>query len=96
MCDVKATEDEPFEKEKVAYAQIIVEGTKENPYYEIEYYDLTDNTVHVGYGSYYLDVVFDYLEKYFDVMEKQKSETEIAYNIGYRQGCFAGNEDEEE
>ena len=56
-------------KTKASSAEIVVHGTKEKPYYEIKYFDLSDNETHIGYSSYKLDVVFGYLEKYFDIAE---------------------------
>ena len=57
-------------KIKASIAEIVVHGTKEKPYYEIKYFDLYDNEMHIGYGSYNLDFVFDYLEKYFEVVKE--------------------------
>ena len=51
-------------KEKVAKYHIIVTGTLEKPYYEVLYYHLTDNKWHIGYSSYYLEVVKGYIEDY--------------------------------
>ena len=59
-----------IDKIKVSSAEIVVHGTKEKPYYEIEYFDLSDNEMHIGYSSYNLDIVFDYLDKYFEIVEK--------------------------
>lgn len=59
-----------MDKIKVSSAEIVVHGTKEKPYYEIKYLDLFDNLTHIGFGSYNLDIVFDYLENYFEVAEK--------------------------
>lgn len=56
-------------KIKASSAEIVVHGTKEKPYYEIKYFDLYDNEMHIGFSSYKLDVVFGYLEKYFDIAE---------------------------
>lgn len=58
-----------IDKIKVSSAEIVVHGTKEKPYYEIKYFDLSDNETRIGYSSYKLDVVFGYLEKYFDIAE---------------------------
>ena len=35
-----------------------------------KYFDLSDNRVHIGFSSYKLDVVFEYLKKYFDYCKK--------------------------
>ena len=51
-------------KIKVSSAEIVVHGTKEKPYYEIKYFDLSDNEIHIGFSSYKLDLVFESLEKY--------------------------------
>lgn len=60
-----------IDKIKVSSAEIVVHGTKEKPYYEIEYFDLSDNEIYIGFGSYKLDMVFEYLEKYFDIVNKE-------------------------
>lgn len=59
-----------IDKIRASSAEIVVHGTKERPYYEIKYFDLSDNEMHIGYGSYNLDFVFDYLEKYFEVVKE--------------------------
>ena len=64
--------EENIEKIKVSSAEIVVHGTRKEPYYEIEYFDLHDNEMHVGYSSYNLDTVFGYLEKYFDIVNDEK------------------------
>lgn len=61
---------ENVDKIKVSSAEIVVHGTKEKPYFEIKYFDLSDNEMHVGYSSYNLDIVFEYLEKYFDIVKE--------------------------
>ena len=56
------------EKIKTHFARIIVLGTVEEPYYAILYYDPKDNEYHEGYGSYYLECVFEWLSKYFEIV----------------------------
>lgn len=56
-------------KIKTPYAHIIVEGTCEKPYFEIEYYDPEKETTFIGYGSYDLSNVFRWLEENFEVEE---------------------------
>lgn len=72
----KAIPKENINKIKVSSAEIVVHGTKEKPYYEIKYFDLSDNEMHIGYSSYNLDIVFEYLKKYFDIVN-EKVEPEI-------------------
>lgn len=53
---------------KVSIAEIVVHGSREKPYYEIKYRDLEDGKIHVGYSSYNLDLVFEWVEKCFEVL----------------------------
>lgn len=62
-----------IDKIKVSSAEIVVHGTKEKPCYEIEYFDLSDNEIHIGFGSYKLDIVFGYLEEYFEIVNDPES-----------------------
>lgn len=74
-----------IDKIRVSSAEIVVHGTKEKPYYEIKYFDLSDNEMHIGYSSYNLDFVFGYLEKYFEIVgengEHGKSENPITGDL---------------
>lgn len=65
---------ENIEKVRASNAEIVVHGTKEKPYFEIKYFDLSDNQVHIGYSSYKLNIVFEYLEKYFEIFDKGEVE----------------------
>lgn len=62
------------EKKKITttFAEIVVHGTKDRPYYEIMYYDAEGDVMCIGYSSYYLDIVFKYLENYFDIVEESQ------------------------
>lgn len=64
MCE--NTTKEYHKKIKVWSADIIVRKIDGKPYYEIKYMRLGDNEYRVGYGSYDIDIVFDYLNKYFE------------------------------
>lgn len=59
-----------IDKIKVSSAEIVVHGTKEKPYFEIKYFDMPNNEMHIGFSSYKLDIVFEYLEKYFDIVKE--------------------------
>lgn len=55
------------EKIKVTYAEIVVHGTKEKPYFEIKYIDENyPDVIKIGFSSYNLETVFGYLENYFE------------------------------
>lgn len=45
--------------------QIVVDGTAEKPYYNILYVDTITGETCVGFGSYELENVFQWLEEYF-------------------------------
>ena len=46
-----------------------MEGTPEKPYYNIWYFDPADGECHIGFGSYCLDNVFNWLAEEFEVTE---------------------------
>ena len=54
-------------KRKTNFARIIVSGTAENPYYEIMWFNYMDGQYHIGYGSYNLDFVFQWLSECFEI-----------------------------
>lgn len=64
------------EKIKVSSTEIVVHGTREKPYYEIKYHDLSDGQTHVGYSSYNLDFVFEWLEECFEIINQAADTTE--------------------
>lgn len=60
-------EIKPAEKIKAINPVIIVNTAKtDKPYYSIQYYDLADKTWHIGYSSYDLDYVREWLAEYFE------------------------------
>lgn len=58
------------EKVKVSSAEIVVHGTKEKPYYEIKYFDLSKGQWCLGYSSYSLAFVFEWLEECFEIVSE--------------------------
>lgn len=57
------------EKIKTSFAQIIVRKIKEKPYFEILYFDSQDKCFHIGFGSFYLEYVFQWLAEEFEIIE---------------------------
>ena len=57
------------QKIKTPFAQIIVSGPYEAPYYQIMYYDPTDKQIHIGFASYYMKFVFDWLKEEFEIIK---------------------------
>lgn len=56
-----------MDKIRAVNPNIIVRGNVDNPYYLIGYYDLSDNEWHIGYGSYCLANVKEWLKTCFEV-----------------------------
>ena len=51
------------------FAKVIVDGSSEKPYYNIMYFDQTDRECHIGFGSYCLEYVFQWLSEEFEIIE---------------------------
>lgn len=62
------------EKVKALSAEIVVHGTTEKPYYEIEYFDLSDGQYHTGYSSDDLKNVFRWREECFEIVKEIESD----------------------
>lgn len=72
------SEDDNYKKKhKVKSAEIVVWKIGEKPYYGIKYFDLSDNEYHIGYGSYKLEYVFEWLEQCFKIVEKNTNADKI-------------------
>lgn len=61
--------------------QKIEENTKIIPYYGIAYYDTSDNEWHIGYGSYNIENVIDWLDEYFETVESDVEPVRHGYWI---------------
>ena len=68
-----ATDDKQKEKIKTPFAKVIVEGRGANSYFSILYFDPTDKDFHIGYSSYYLNYVFNWLNEEFEIVEDGNS-----------------------
>lgn len=64
-----ASADSDRNKIKTPFARIVVEGTPGKPYYNIWYFDPADGECHIGFGSYCLDNVFNWLAEEFEITE---------------------------
>lgn len=60
------------EKEKVSSAEIISRDIGGKPYYEIKYKKVGEDHYTVGYSSYLLDYVIDWLNNYFEFCGEPK------------------------
>lgn len=59
----------PVEKIKSINPVITVNTKTDKPCYSIQYYDLADQTWHIGYSSFNLDYVREWLAEYFEPIE---------------------------
>ena len=64
-----STDSQQKEKIKTPFAKVIVDGRGANSYFSILYFDPTDKDFHIGYSSYYLDYVFNWLDEEFEIIE---------------------------
>lgn len=60
---------EQVSKIKVTSAEIVVHGTSDKPYYEVKYFDISDGEYHIGYGSYDLKNVFQWINECFEIVD---------------------------
>ena len=67
--EVKAEPTKP--KRRTHFARIIVEGTAKKPYYNILYFDPTDNEYHIGYGTYSINYAFQWLKEEFEIVDER-------------------------
>lgn len=63
-------------KIKTHFAKIIVGGTAEKPYYEILYFDPDDKNYQIGFGSFFLGYVFQWLSEEFEIVDTPAVEAE--------------------
>ena len=71
LIDANVTNADSCETAKIKthFAKIIVEGTAEHPYYGILFFDPTDGEYHVGFGSYYIGNVFQWISEEFEIVD---------------------------
>ena len=58
------------EKIKVTKAEIVVSGSVLKPYFCIHYKEVGQKEDTVGFGSYHLPFVFEWLAHYFELVEE--------------------------
>jgi hypothetical protein len=68
MDNYKSSNEATKQKIKTHFARIIVDGTAEKLYYSILYFDPTDREYHIGFSSYYLEYVFQWLSEEFEIV----------------------------
>lgn len=81
-----ASADSTRNKIKTPFARIVVEGTPEKPYYNIWYFDPAGGECHIGFSSYCLDNVFNWLAEEFEITEPHTDVAPVAH--GRWEQCF--------
>lgn len=61
------------EKIRTPLAKIIVGESFEKPYYEIMWFSMDYEKCDIGYGSFSLDIVRDYLKDEFEIIEQDSA-----------------------
>lgn len=56
-------------KIKTHHARIVVDGTADKPYYSIEWFDPIKKEYYLGYSSYCIVTVFNWLSECFEIVE---------------------------
>lgn len=72
-------------KIKVTSAEIIVENNtglrQEKPYYSIKYKELGQEEYTIGYSSYKLQYVLEWLDTYFEIVEEQDTDNKESITL---------------
>ncbi len=68
--NIKATSENTCNKIKAIYPHITVSGDVDNPYYNIDWYDIEKQKMYRGYSSYKLPLVRKWLQEEFEVVEE--------------------------
>ncbi|OUO75509.1 zinc ribbon domain-containing protein [Anaeromassilibacillus sp. An250] len=68
---IMANYSQKAKKIKTPFAKMIVEGNQEKPYFSILYFDPIDKDFYVGYSSYCLDYVSNWLNEEFEIVEDE-------------------------
>ena len=71
LIDAKADNCDETAKIKTHHARIVVDGTAEKPYYSIEWYDPLKKEYYLGYSSYFIANVFNWLAECFEIVDEQ-------------------------
>lgn len=66
-----------IEKIKTPFAVVIVGGQTERPCYSVMWWDTIGQEYNIGYSSYNIAFVFDWLEAYFEVDQNAKHPHEL-------------------
>ena len=59
-------------EERVTDLSIIMEMIDNKPYYSVQYRNVGENGYNIGYSSYDLKTVLEFIDEYFEIVESDK------------------------
>lgn len=59
-------------EERVTDLSIIMEMIDSKPYYSVQYRNVGENGYNIGYSSYNLKTVLEFIDEYFEIVESNK------------------------
>lgn len=59
-------------EERVTDLSIIMEMIDGKPYYSVQYRNVGENGYNIGYSSYNLKIVLEFIDEYFEIVENDK------------------------
>lgn len=59
-------------EERVTDLSIIMEMIDSKPYYSVQYRNVGENGYNIGYSSYNLKTVLEFIDEYFEIVESDK------------------------
>lgn len=59
-------------EERVIDLSIIMEMIDSKPYYSVQYRNVGENGYNIGYSSYNLKIVLEFIDEYFEIVESDK------------------------
>ena len=89
-------------KIRTPFAMIVVGGSADNPCYSILWWDEENKECNIGFSSYYIEFVFQWLEEEFEIVDKVEDvapvvhgrwiqfHSEAAGDIQYCSACDVG------
>lgn len=69
LIDANADVGNEITKIKTHHPRIVVDGTADKPYYSIEWYDPAKKAYYLGYSSYNIELVFNWLSECFEIVD---------------------------
>ena len=61
-----------IKEERVTDLSIIMEMIDSKPYYSVQYRNVGEDGYNIGYSSYNLKIVLEFIDEYFEIVESDK------------------------